>query len=36
MLYIGNWDGRLFAIDLTTQRPAWTFQTEASRLSRFD
>jgi outer membrane protein assembly factor BamB len=23
VLYIGNWDGRLFAIDLTTRKQAW-------------
>jgi eukaryotic-like serine/threonine-protein kinase len=31
MLYIGTHEGKLFAIDLKTQKPAWEFQTEGSR-----
>lgn len=31
MLYIGSNVGKLFAIDLTTQKQAWEFQTDASR-----
>jgi len=31
MLYIGSHMGKLIAIDLTTQKPAWTFETDASR-----
>ncbi|HUK23861.1 MAG TPA: PQQ-binding-like beta-propeller repeat protein [Terriglobales bacterium] len=31
MLYIGNHLGKLLAIDLTAQKLAWEFQTEASR-----
>ena len=31
MLYLGTHEGKLTAIDLTTQKPAWTFQTEASK-----
>jgi eukaryotic-like serine/threonine-protein kinase len=31
ILYIGSHQGKLIAIDLTTQKPAWTFQTDASR-----
>ena len=31
MLYIGSHEGKLIAIDLTTQQPSWSFQTEASR-----
>jgi outer membrane protein assembly factor BamB len=30
-LYIGSWDGTLTAVDLATQKPAWTFQTDGSR-----
>src|SRR5579863_3715980 len=30
-LYIGSWDGTLTAVDLTTKKAAWTFQTDASR-----
>lgn len=30
-LYIGNHEGKLIAIDLTTQKPTWTFQTDASK-----
>jgi outer membrane protein assembly factor BamB len=30
-LYIGSHDGKLTAVDLTTQRRAWDFQTDASR-----
>jgi outer membrane protein assembly factor BamB len=29
-VYVGSEDGKLTAIDLKTQKPAWTFQTEAS------
>jgi outer membrane protein assembly factor BamB len=29
-LYIGSHEGKLIAIDLTSQKPAWTFQTEGS------
>jgi eukaryotic-like serine/threonine-protein kinase len=29
--YIGSHQGKLFAIDLKTQKPAWTFETEASK-----
>ena len=37
MAYLANWDGRLTAVDLTTRKPDWVFQTEASRqnLARF-
>jgi len=31
MLYIGSEEGKLFAIDLTQQKPAWTFQTDGSK-----
>jgi outer membrane protein assembly factor BamB len=31
MLYIGSHEGKLIAIDLKTQAPAWEFQTEDSR-----
>jgi outer membrane protein assembly factor BamB len=31
MVYIGSQQGKLIAIDLTSQKPAWTFETEASR-----
>ena len=31
MLYIGSDEGKLFAIDLTSQKQAWTFQTEGSK-----
>jgi eukaryotic-like serine/threonine-protein kinase len=31
MLYVGSNDGRLMAIDLNSQKPAWTFQTEGSQ-----
>jgi outer membrane protein assembly factor BamB len=31
MLYIGSHQGKLIAIDLATQKPAWTFETDASR-----
>jgi len=31
MLYIGSHEGKLFAVDLKSQRFAWTFQTDASR-----
>ena len=30
-LYIGSHQGKLVAIDLASQKPAWTFETEASR-----
>ena len=30
-LYIGSDEGKLIAIDLTTQKPAWVFQTDGSR-----
>ncbi len=30
-LYIGGQDGRLIAIDLTSRKPAWVFQSEGSR-----
>ena len=30
MIYVGAQDGKLTAIDLKTQKPAWTFQTEGS------
>jgi outer membrane protein assembly factor BamB len=33
MAYIGSHSGRLFAIDLTTQKQAWTFETDGSRLN---
>jgi outer membrane protein assembly factor BamB len=29
-LYIGSHEGKLAAVDLTTQSPAWTFQTDGS------
>jgi len=31
MLYIGSHVGKLFAIDLTSQKVAWTFETDASK-----
>ncbi len=31
MLYAANWDGKLTAVDLRSQKIAWVFQTEASR-----
>ncbi len=31
ILYIGSHQGKLIAIDLVSQKPAWTFETEASR-----
>src|SRR4029077_21137489 len=31
MLYIGSHQGTLIAIDLASQKPAWTFETDASR-----
>ena len=31
MLYIGSDEGKLFAVDLTNQKQAWTFQTESSK-----
>jgi|HubBroStandDraft_6_1064221.scaffolds.fasta_scaffold52871_2 outer membrane protein assembly factor BamB len=30
-LYIGSWDGTLTAVDLTTHKPGWVFQTDDSR-----
>ena len=30
-LYIGSHEGKLIAIDLTTQKPAWIFQTDGSK-----
>jgi outer membrane protein assembly factor BamB len=33
MLYIGSNQGKLIAIDLASQKPAWTFETDASRLN---
>ena len=30
-MYAANWDGKLNAIDLTTRRVAWVFQTDSSR-----
>ena len=31
MLYIGSNEGKLLAIDLASQKLAWTFETDASR-----
>ncbi|HEX6881643.1 MAG TPA: PQQ-binding-like beta-propeller repeat protein [Terriglobales bacterium] len=31
MLYMGTHEGKLQAIDLSTQKPAWNFQTDASK-----
>jgi outer membrane protein assembly factor BamB len=31
VLYIGSHEGKLMAIDLASQKPAWIFQTDASR-----
>ena len=31
MLYIGSDEGKLFAVDLTSQKQAWMFQTEGSK-----
>jgi outer membrane protein assembly factor BamB len=31
MLYIGTHEGKLMAIDLAAQKPAWVFQTDGSR-----
>src|SRR6185369_4754529 len=30
-LYLGTHEGKLMAIDLSTQKPTWTFQTDASK-----
>jgi outer membrane protein assembly factor BamB len=30
-LYIGSHEGKLFAVDLTSHKLAWTFQTDASK-----
>ncbi len=30
-LYVGSHEGKLIAIDLTTQKPAWIFQTDGSK-----
>jgi eukaryotic-like serine/threonine-protein kinase len=30
-LYVGNWDGTVTAVDLTTGKPAWVFATDESR-----
>ena len=30
-LYLGTHEGKLMAIDITTQKPTWTFQTDASK-----
>jgi outer membrane protein assembly factor BamB len=27
LLYFGSWDGKVYAVDLVTHRPRWTFQT---------
>jgi outer membrane protein assembly factor BamB len=34
MLYIGSHQGKLIAIDLASQKPAWTFETDAARKNR--
>jgi outer membrane protein assembly factor BamB len=31
MLYIGSDEGKLFAVDLSSQKQVWTFQTNASK-----
>jgi eukaryotic-like serine/threonine-protein kinase len=31
MAYVGTFDGKLTGVDLKTQKPAWTFETEASK-----
>jgi eukaryotic-like serine/threonine-protein kinase len=31
MLYLGNFGGKLTAIDLKTQKPAWVFETEGAK-----
>jgi outer membrane protein assembly factor BamB len=31
MLYLAGQDGKLVAVDLTSRKPVWTFQSEASR-----
>jgi len=31
LLYAANWDGKLTAVDLASFKPAWVFQTDASR-----
>jgi eukaryotic-like serine/threonine-protein kinase len=31
VLYIGSEEGKLFAVDLAKQQPAWTFQTDGSK-----
>lgn len=31
ILYLGTFDGKLTAVDLKTQKPAWVFQTDGSR-----
>jgi outer membrane protein assembly factor BamB len=31
MLYIGSDNGKLIAIDLTTQQPAWMFETDGAK-----
>ena len=30
-LYVGNWDGTVTAVDLTTGKPGWVFATDASK-----
>ncbi|HXX99285.1 MAG TPA: PQQ-binding-like beta-propeller repeat protein [Candidatus Limnocylindrales bacterium] len=32
ILYMGNFGGKLTAIDLKTQRPIWTFETEGAKM----
>jgi outer membrane protein assembly factor BamB len=31
ILYYGNFSGKLTALDLTTQKPIWVFESEASK-----
>ena len=31
MLYFGNFGGTLTAVDLTTQKPVWTFETDGAK-----
>jgi eukaryotic-like serine/threonine-protein kinase len=34
MLYVGSWDGTLAAVDLKTQKRAWTFESDSAKHNR--
>jgi eukaryotic-like serine/threonine-protein kinase len=34
MLYVGSWDGTLAAVDLKTQKRAWTFESDSAKRNR--